>query len=180
MNKCGCQGRCSCGRGYSGYPHVWEKNDPWDKTLDNIPKNKQIEYDTYGQYTNTDPDDLFFKGTKRTKPVPIPLKAVDDSWKLDYERELKDPIKIVFPRSAAEEAAEKAARETASVGPVSILTLKGVIAVDVKVESLNDLVIDSKIFKIKRAIQEKLCEIKEIDITTKISVDLVDLKQTIT
>lgn len=38
MNKCGCQGRCSCGRGYSGYPHVWEKNDPWDKTLDNIPK----------------------------------------------------------------------------------------------------------------------------------------------
>ena len=152
------------------------KNDP----LDNISKNKQIEYDTYGQYTNTDPDDLFFKGTKRTKPVPIPLKAVDDSWKLDYERELKDPIKIVFPRSAAEEEAEKAARETASVGPVSILTLKGVIAVDVKVESLNDLVIDSKIFKIKRAIQEKLSEIKEIDITTNISIDVVDLKQTIT
>jgi hypothetical protein len=114
MNKCGCQGRCSCGRGYSGYPHVWEKNDPWDKTLDNIPKNKQIEYDAYGQYSNSDPDDLFFKGTKRTKPVPIPLKAVDDSWKLDYERELKDPIKIVFPRSAAEEAAEEAAAQVAA------------------------------------------------------------------
>ena len=152
------------------------KNDP----LDNISKNKQIEYDTYGQYTNTDPDDLFFKGTKRNRPTPIPLKPIDDSWKLDYERELKDPIKIVFPRSVAEKATDKAVEEIASVGPVSILTLKGVIAVDVKVESLNNLVIDSKIFKIKRAIQEKLCEIKEIDITTKISVDLVDLKQTIT
>ena len=123
---------------------------------------------------------MFFKGTKRNRPTPIPLKPIDDSWKLDYERELKDPIKIVFPRSVAEKATDKAVEEIASVGPVSILTLKGVIAVDVKVESLNNLVIDSKIFKIKRAIQEKLCEIKEIDITTKISVDLVDLKQTIT
>ena len=144
MNKCGCQGRCSCGRGYSGYPHIWEKNDPWDKVV--------------------------------KKPIPIPLKPLDDSWKSDYERELKDPIKIIFPRSVAEEKAE----ERTSVGPISILTLKGVIAVDVKVESLNDLVIDSKIFKIKRAIQEKLCEIKEVDITTKISIDVVDLKQTIT
>jgi hypothetical protein len=147
MNKCGCQGRCSCGSSYCGKPYLWEKNDPCDKAV--------------------------------KKPTPIPLKPLDDSWKLDYERELKDPIKIVFPRSAAEEAAEKAAKETASVGPISILTLKGVIAVDVKVESLNDLVIDSKIFKIKRAIQEKLCEIKEVDITTKISIDVVDLKQTI-
>ena len=144
MNKCGCQGRCSCGSSYCGKPYLWEKNDPCDKAV--------------------------------KKPTPIPLKPLDDSWKLDYERELKDPIKIIFPRSVAEEKAE----ERTSVGPISILTLKGVIAVDVKVESLNDLVIDSKIFKIKRAIQEKLCEIKEVDITTKISVDLVDLKQTIT
>ena len=144
MNKCGCQGRCSCGSSYCGKPYLWEKNDPCEKTV--------------------------------KKPTPIPLKPLDDSWKLDYERELKDPIKIIFPRSVAEEKAE----ERTSVGPISILTLKGVIAVDVKVESLNDLVIDSKIFKIKRAIQEKLCEIKEVDITTKISVDLVDLKQTIT
>ena len=144
MNKCGCQGRCSCGSSYCGKPYLWEKNDPCEKAV--------------------------------KKPTPIPLKPLDDSWKLDYERELKDPIKIIFPRSAAEEKAE----ERTSVGPISILTLKGVIAVDVKVESLNDLVIDSKIFKIKRAIQEKLCEIKEVDITTKISVDLVDLKQTIT
>jgi hypothetical protein len=143
MNKCGCHGRCSCGIGYSGSPHIWEKNDPWDKVV--------------------------------KKPIPIPLKPLDDSWKEDYERELKDPIKIIFPRSLAEEAAT----ETVSVGPVSILTLKGVIAVDVKVESLNSLVIDSKIFKIKRAIQEKLSEIEQIDITTKISVDVVDLKQTI-
>ena len=144
MNKCGCQGRCSCGSSYCGKPYLWEKNDPCEKAV--------------------------------KKPTPIPLKPLDDSWKLDYERELKDPIKIIFPRSIAEEKAE----ERTSVGPISILTLKGVIAVDVKVESLNDLVIDSKIFKIKRAIQEKLCEIKEVDITTKISVDLVDLKQTIT
>ena len=144
MNKCGCQGRCSCGSSYCGKPYLWEKNDPCEKAV--------------------------------KKPTPIPLKPLDDSWKLDYERELKDPIKIIFPRSVAEEKAE----ERTSVGPISILTLKGVIAVDVKVESLNDLVIDSKIFKIKRAIQEKLCEIKEVDITTKISVDLVDLKQTIT
>ena len=143
MNKCGCHGRCSCGIGYSGSPHIWEKNDTWDKVV--------------------------------KKPIPIPLKPLDDSWKSDYERELKDPIKIIFPRSLAEEAAT----ETVSVGPVSILTLKGVIAVDVKVESLNSLVIDSKIFKIKRAIQEKLSEIEQIDITTKISVDVVDLKQTI-
>ena len=144
MNKCGCQGRCSCGSSYCGKPYLWEKNDPCEKAV--------------------------------KKPTPIPLKPLDDSWKLDYERELKDPINIIFPRSVAEEKAE----ERTSVGPISILTLKGVIAVDVKVESLNDLVIDSKIFKIKRAIQEKLCEIKEVDITTKISVDLVDLKQTIT
>ena len=144
MNKCGCQGRCSCGSSYCGKPYLWEKNDPCEKAV--------------------------------KKPTPIPLKPLDDSWKLDYERELKDPIKIIFPRSVAEEKAE----ERTSVGPISILILKGVIAVDVKVESLNDLVIDSKIFKIKRAIQEKLCEIKEVDITTKISVDLVDLKQTIT
>ena len=144
MNKCGCQGRCSCGSSYCGKPYLWEKNDPCEKAV--------------------------------KKPTPIPLKPLDDSWKLDYERELKDPIKIIFPRSVAEEKAE----ERTSVGPISILTLKGVIAVDVKVESLNDLVIDSKIFKIKRAIQEKLSEIKEIDITTNISIDVVDLKQTIT
>ena len=150
MNKCGCQGRCSCGSSYCGKPYLWEKND-------------HIEADV-------------FKSSPVKKPTPIPLKAADDSWKLDYERELKDPIKIIFPRSVAEEKAE----ERTSVGPISILTLKGVIAVDVKVESLNDLVIDSKIFKIKRAIQEKLCEIKEVDITTKISIDVVDLKQTIT
>ncbi len=156
--------------------HKGPKNDP----LHSIPKKKQIEYDSYGQYSNS--DDLFMSENKQTfkKPVPIPLKPVDESWKLDYTRELKDPIKIIFPRSLAEEAAEKGTKEIASVGPVSILTLKGVVAVDVKVESLNDLVIDSKIFKIKRTIQEKLSEIKEIDITTKISIDVVDLKQTIT
>ena len=159
------------------------KQEPKHDPLKHIPKNKQTEYDAYGEYANSDPDDLFFKGSKLpiNKPTIIPLVAQqnDESWKLDYSRELNDPIKVIFPKSSRELSGVVELPESISFGPVSTVTLKGIISVDVKIESLNDLVIDSKIFKIKRLLQEKLSELKDIDITTNINVEIVSLGRTV-